>query len=405
MDISEGSDNMNIDDNTNANNNLNTNNNMNTNVDLSNIQNKSYQVNKKKGFGIINVIPYIFVLAIIVVVGMLIFPKFFFGDEKVSPTNNEANPNVNPQPQPQPTPPPAVSKYKIYNTTSNKRPYAISINNTPVAVKVQEGLNKAYIVYEIPTEGNTSRLMAVFKDISDVTVGTVRSCRHNFMDYAHENDAILICFGWSVYARDELNAGGTDFMNGNEGKWASAFWRSNPEKLAYEHTAYTSLKKLIDYTTNHSYRLTSDNSQLLNYSAEEIDLNMEGAKTANTVKLPYGNITTTFKYDANTKMYTRTVNGSVTKDHKTKEPFTTKNIIITKVPYNVMPNNYYWNLKNTGSGKGYYITNGKYIPITWKKDSRNSQSKYFYPDGTEIQVNDGRTYIEVHVTSKNVSIS
>ena len=70
-----------------------------------------------------------------------------------------------------------------------------------------------------------------------------------------------------------------------------------------------------------------------------------------------------------------------------------------------MPDNYYWNIKNTGSGKGYYITNGKYVPITWTKDTRESKSKYYYLDGTEIQVNDGRTYIEVHVTSKNVNIS
>ena len=388
---------------------MNTEDNMNINNNINNNPNNDIRVQKKKSGGIINIIPYVFILAIIVVVGMLVFPKFFFGDDTVSPTNSEEKPADNPQPQPQPQPqpePPAVSKYKIYNTTSNKRPYAISINNTPVAVKVQEGLNKAYIVYEIPTEGYTSRLLAVFKDESDVTVGTVRSCRHNFMDYAHENDAILICFGWSHYAQDELNKGGTDFMNGNESKWASAYWRSNPEKLAREHTAYTSLPKLIDYTSNHGYRLTSDDSQLLNYSAEEITLDGRGdAKTANTVKLPYGNITTVFKYDANSKMYTKTVNGSTNKDHKTKETITTKNIIIAKVPFNVMPDNYYWNLKNTGTGKGYYITNGKYVPITWKKDSRNSKTKYFYADGSEIQVNDGRTYIEIHVTSKNVSIS
>ena len=66
-----------------------------------------------------------------------------------------------------------------------------------MAVKVQEGLNKAYIVYEIPTEFHTSRLLAVFKDVDDLNIGTLRSCRHNFIDYANENDAILVCFGWS----------------------------------------------------------------------------------------------------------------------------------------------------------------------------------------------------------------
>ena len=298
-----------------------------------------------------------------------------------------------------------VSKYEVYDTTSNKRPYAIVVNNTNVAVKVQEGLNSAYIIYELPTEFHTSRLLAIFKDVDKLTVGTIRSCRHNFMDYSNENDAILICYGWSHYAKDELEKGGTDFMNGNESKWASAFWRNNPEKLAWEHTAYTSLEKIIDYTTKNNYRLTSDSSQLLNYSSEEIDLSdIDGSKDATSVTIPYGGTTTKFNYDSNTKMYTRIVNGATNKDHNTKEAFTTKNIIIIKVPYSMTSDNYYWDLKTTSTGKGYYITNGKSVPITWQKDSRNAKSKYFYLDGTEIKVNDGRTYIEVNPTAQTVSI-
>lgn len=318
--------------------------------------------------------------------------------KKEEPTKNEENKEEKKEE-------PVVSKFKIYDTTTKSRPYAISVNNTNVAVKVQEGLNKAYIVYEIPTEFHTTRLLALFRDVNDVNVGTIRSCRHNFLDYADENDAILICFGWSHYAEDELNKGGTDFMNGNESKWASAFWRSNPEKLDREHTAYTSLAKITDFTQKNNYRLTSDETQLLNYNAEEITLdNIEGNTSATVVTIPFGGTTAKFNYDANTKMYTRVVNGVTNKDHNTKEAFTAKNIIIAKIGHSMTSDNYYWDLKNTGTGKGYYITNGKSVPITWKKDSRKSKTKYFYQDGTEIQVNDGRTYIELSPTDQNVSI-
>lgn len=352
----------------------------------------------------VNIIPIILILGIIVVSGFLVY-KYFLSDKNGKSNGGDNKSISTPQPTAIATEEPKISKFQIFDTTSNKRPYAISINNTNVAVKVQEGLNKAYIVYEIPTEFHTSRLLALFKDVNDLTVGTIRSCRHNFMDYVHENDAILICYGWSHYAQDELNKGGTDFMNGNEKKWSSAFWRNNPEKLAWEHTAYTSLAKITNYTASHNYRLTSDDSMLLNYVNEEISLSdIEGSKSATTVTIPYGGTTTKFKYDANTKMYTRIVNGKTNKDHKTKEAFTTKNIIIVKIPYSMMPDKYYWNLKTTGTGKGYYITNGKSVPITWKKDTRNSKSKYYYSNGTEIQVNDGRTYIEVSTTSKKVSI-
>ncbi len=383
---------------------------MNTNDNINNETNNNtgeFKSRKTKK-GIASFIPYLFVVAIIVVICMLIFPNFFFGDGK----DNNPTDNTTPSEPTKPTEPekPKTSLFKIFDTTSNARPYAIVVNNTPVAVKVQEGLNKAYIVYELPTEFHTSRLLAVFKDVKDLTVGTIRSCRHNFTDYSTESDAILVCFGWSHYARDEFpkeaKAGNFEYLNGNESIWASAFWRDNPEKLAREHTAYTSLKKLDNFTTNvQKYRKTSDKSLLLNYSATEIDLGtIEGNKPATSVSLPYGSVTTKFTYDANTKMYTRVVNGKVAKDHKTKEPFTTKNIIIVKINHSVMPDNYYWDLKTTGSGKGYYITNGKYVPITWKKDSKYAKSKYYYSNGKEIEVNDGRTYIEVHTTSKSASI-
>ena len=300
------------------------------------------------------------------------------------------------------------SKAKIVNTASKTRPYAVVVNNTPVAVKVQEGLNKAYLVYEFPTEGFTSRLMALYKNVDDLTIGTIRSSRHNFIDYANESDAILVAFGWSHYAMDELNKGAIDHLNGNESKWKSAYWRSNPENLATEHTAYTSTKKINDYVKKNKYRLESKNASdniLLNYSEEEVKLdNIDKVKTANKVTLPYGNITTVFKYNKETKEYTKYVNGKEIKDHKTKEKITTKNIIVVKIGYKMASDNYYWDLKDTGSGDGYYITNGKSVPIKWTKATRNAKSKYTYLNGEEIKVNDGRTYIEIHTTKKKVTI-
>ena len=69
-----------------------------------------------------------------------------------------------------------------------------------------------------------------------------------------------------------------------------------------------------------------------------------------------------------------------------------------------MPDNQYWNLHTTGSGDGYYITNGYAVPIKWSKGSRESKTKYTYLDGNELSVSDGRTYIEVQITSKDTFI-
>ena len=297
-------------------------------------------------------------------------------------------------------------KVDIIDVNSKTRPYAISINNTPVAVKVQTGLNKAYLVYEIPTEGNTSRLMALYKDIKeDLNIGTIRSSRHNFIDYALESNAIFVHYGWSKHAEKEEKAGAIDYING---LFDNPFWRDNPENLAVEHTAYTSIEKIKQTVKNKGFKTESENTVLLKYNVGDIDLsNKSGARISNKVVIPYGanpNVTT-FEYDKKLKMYYRLENGEYCVDYYTKEKVDTKNIIVQKIDYSMCQDNYYWDLKTIGSGEGYFITNGYAIPIKWKKDRRSDKTKYYYKDtGEEIEVSDGRTYIEIQTNKNDLTI-
>lgn len=67
--------------------------------------------------------------------------------------------------------------------------------------------------------------------------------------------------------------------------------------------------------------------------------------------------------------------------------------------------NYYWDLETVGSGTGYYITEGYAVPITWSKENREAKTKYRYVDGTEIQLNDGNTYIQLQSNSQTLTIN
>ena len=306
-------------------------------------------------------------------------------------------------------------KVDIIDLNSKTRPYAVAVNNTNVAVKVQEGLNKAYLVYEIPTEGNTSRLLALYKDIDeDLVIGTIRSARHNFIDFALESDAIFCCFGWSHYAEKDMKSRSIDYL---QGLYGGPYYRKNPENLASEHTAYTSISKLNNAVESKKIKTTSDNTVLLNYNVSDVDLSSaENGKVANTVTIPYGSsyYKSSFKYDDETKMYTRYQAGKKCVDYKTKETITTKNIIIQKLKYQMCDDNYYWDLDTIGSGEGYYITNGYAVPIKWSKSSRSAKTKYTYKSGTlingqdvsgqEISVSDGRTWIEVQTTKQKTTI-
>ena len=151
--------------------------------------------------------------------------------------------------------------------------------------------------------------------------------------------------------------------------------------------------------------MESDNTILLNYNVGDVDLSSrEGAKPANRVTIPYGAVSTLFIYNEKTKEYLRIVNGDEAIDYFSKHSHTTKNIIVERIDYSYMPGNYYWNLHTVGSGDGYFITNGYAVPIKWNKPDRKSKTKYTYLDGTEIEVSDGRTYIEVQITENTTTI-
>ena len=336
------------------------------------------------------------VIAVLIVIFFLTSISSSKNNSKNKGKNNTDNGKTNPQ---------AEEKVDIIDVNSNTRPFAVVVNNTPCAVVVQEGLNKAYIVYEFPTEGSTSRLMALYKDVEDVKVGTIRSVRHNFIDFAYESNAILVGYGWSEFAQRELRAGIIDNVNG---MIEDPFWRENPEGLASEHTAYTSIATIRDYAQQKGYSLIGDNTILLKYNVGDVDLSKkDGAIVANGVSVPYGSNQSHFAYDAESKMYTKNVNGVWIKDYATGEAITTKNIIVEKIDYDVIYNssNYaYWDLYDVGTGSGYYITNGYAVPIKWSKPSRTAKTTYTYLDGTEIEVSDGRTYIEVQVNSQPLTI-
>lgn len=296
-------------------------------------------------------------------------------------------------------------KLKIVDLNSKSRPYAVMINNNHAAWP-QAGLQDAYIVYEIVVEGGITRMMALYKDADTAKIGSIRSSRHYFLDYALENDAIYVHFGWSPKAQKDISSLKVNNING---LYDTCFWRDKTLKRAYEHTAFTNIEKLKETTKKKGYRTETNKDLLLNYSVDELDLSgKEGAIPANNVNIKYSNYhTTSYQYDSENKVYKRTMSGVPNTDLDTKIQYTAKNIITYKVEDTALvdtENKGRRDLKNIGSGEGYYITDGYAVPITWEKSSRNSQTIYKYKDGSEIVVNDGNTFIQIQPLNQSLTI-
>ena len=297
-----------------------------------------------------------------------------------------------------------VPKLQIINEDSNSRPYAVMINNHAQARRNHAGLQDAYVVYEMIVEGGLTRLMAVFKDQTTTRLGSVRSSRHNYLDYALEHDAIYVHYGWSPKAQSDISALGISNING---LYDDAFYRDRTLGVDYEHTAFTDMERIQNMAVKKGYRMTSDQPLLLNYSIDEIGLEeREDAIPANSITLRYSAyVTSSYQYDEIRKVYLRSVNDEIHKDAVTGEQYYFKNIIIENVNNYNMDSYGRQNLDTVGTGTGYYITNGYAVPITWSKASRSAQTVYSYLDGTEITVNDGNTFIQIFPTYQTAIIS
>ncbi len=297
------------------------------------------------------------------------------------------------------------SNLKIVDLNSKTRPYAIMINNLGVARPLQSGLQDAMIIYEMIVEGGLTRYMAVFQDQNTERIGSIRSARHYFLDYALENDAIYVHHGNSPQAAADFKTLNIDRISVDASKTG---WRDKSLNVSTEHTLFTNIAKLNNGVGNK--RKTRNKDFLLNYSETPVDLSTkEGAIKANNIEITYsGSVKSSYEYDESAQNYKRSVNGKAHTDYVTKKQYTFKNIItyqVSNTSLNDGSGKDRQTLDNIGSGEGYYITNGYAVPITWSKSSRSSQTVYKYKDGTEIDVNDGNTFIQIQPKGKNLIIN
>ena len=280
----------------------------------------------------------------------------------------------------------------IFN--GNDRPIAVMIDNHSGAWP-QANLNKAYMVYEIVVEGGETRLMALFKGQNLEKIGPVRSSRHYFLDYALENDAIYVHHGWSPQAQSDISSLGVNNINGIQ-ESSSSFWRVKDKSAP--HNLFTSTENIFKIAERKGYSKTSNKKSILNYVSNEVEM-PSTAVNATSITIPHSNLQTVkYEYDEQTKTYKRYARNKLQTDYITGEPVTTKNIIITMCENYTLDdseNKGRQGLKNIGTFKGYYITDGKAIEIQCIKNARNEQTVYKDLNGKEIEVNDGNTFVNI----------
>ena len=280
----------------------------------------------------------------------------------------------------------------------NNRATAVVINNIQAALP-QYGISQADILYEIEVEGDITRCLAVFSDLSDVqTVGPIRSVRTVYNSVAASYDAPIVHAGGSPglglagrYGSSSESVPNWEHVD--HGANGNYFFRDNDRYksgYAWEHTLFTTGEKLTEVIEKRGYNTPTSNSYGLQFE-EGVDVKGDKAEKI-TVQFKFGK-KTVLTYNAETKLYGLNMHGTEHIDGNTGKPVTFKNVIA------IYCNEYYADKSghkfydSIGTGEGYAAINGKIVPITWNRASLKDPYTYTLKDGTPLTLDVGTTYI------------
>ena len=138
-----------------------------------------------------------------------------------------------------------------------QRPVAVMLGNTKIATP-QYGITDADVIYESAVEGQETRLMGIFQDYANLEkVMSIRSCRHYYVHWALEFDAIYAHYGQAKYAVELLSQDYVNNLSGLDGSLEGTMYKRDSGRKA-PHNAYTTGEGIVagiqtkGYETKHA---------------------------------------------------------------------------------------------------------------------------------------------------------
>lgn len=283
----------------------------------------------------------------------------------------------------------------IDESLKNQRPIAVMVDNEKTALP-HYGLTEADVVYEImnsTANGRITRFMAIVKDWGKIEqFGSIRSARPTNFLIAAEWNAVLCHDGGPFYINDYLKKNYTANFSGT-------FSRVNNGK-SREYTEYVCSGDLDKNFSNSKYSTEYNEfypGEHFAFSDSEVDLSgKSGVQDAIKVELPFPHNKSTLNYNEEKGVYEYSEYGSKHTDPQHGNAVLSfENVILQECSFSQLDENGYLIYNCIDSGRdGYYLTNGKAVPITWIKSGEAETTLFLDKEtGEQIEMNTGKTYI------------
>ncbi|MBQ7968586.1 MAG: DUF3048 domain-containing protein [Clostridia bacterium] len=281
---------------------------------------------------------------------------------------------------------------------SKMRPAAFMINNIKEALP-QQGISGLDVLYECLAEGGITRLLMLTQDYTKLEVlGSIRSSRDYYLDFAQNHDALYFHAGGSEKAYSEIALRKIDNFDGVKGVTSNFYYRDSWRlaNMSKEHTLVISvdgIKKCINYKGART-QLKEDFRSPFSFNKE---VKAPEGNDAKCVYIPFSTYQKPYlKYDSTTNTYKRWQYGEPHVDMTNNKQLEFTNILVLFCHHSgVLDEKGRIEVTTTGTGEGYYISNGKYVPIKYSKNTVDSPLKLFNADNTPLEINVGKTYIAI----------
>ncbi len=268
---------------------------------------------------------------------------------------------------------------------SDHRVIAVMVNNHPKA-RPQSGLQKADLVYEALAEGDITRFLALYQSEFPEKVGPVRSARDYYIQLSKGYDALYICHGWSPEARDMLESGETDYLNGlfYDG---TLFKRASFRKAP--HNSYITFANIEKGAKEKGYSLQEKVEPLPFFTSEQ------KGESAQQIEIAYSHrdyAHVQYKYNPDKKEYFRYSAGEQTIDYDTHAPIVIQNVFVVAAKHTIVDQLGRRDIDLTSGGKGYLFQNGMVKQVEWK----NVNGRILpYENGVPVGFVPGKTWINI----------
>lgn len=290
----------------------------------------------------------------------------------------------------------------------SKRPIlGIMIENSNAA-RPQSGLDSAGIVFETVSEGGVTRYLALYQENQPDEIGPVRSLRPYFLDWSMGFDASIAHVGGSAEALELAEK--RDAKSLNQFQYSDPYYRTEdrqpPHNMYVKTDGLRKLQKELQHSTSvfdniprEDEKSSAENQQ--NSSTETDDRPDPGEEGAEIIKINFSgpDFLAEFRYNMESKNYSRYLAGEPHIDRLTNQPITVKNLVILQTASEDSRNG---NSKALGEGRALIFREGVVVEAKWRLDEFDERVKILGNDNEQIPLSKGDIWFAVLSEDKTV---